>query len=160
MQRTQPLYPVNPCPHPPGCLSVTLLLLPQMSTLLAAVRAADVTAPLGDKTTAWTILAPTSDAFEDLLEALGISAEQLLGNKALLQKVGATRHAGGSALSARAVGGALAGCRTVAARSSLEVQQAPLTLALLPGTSATSSPVRVPHPRCHTLPVCRCFRTT
>lgn len=63
--------------------------LPQMTTLLAAVTAAGVAGPLADKNTQWTILAPTNDAFEDLLEALGVTAGQLLPNKALLQKVGA-----------------------------------------------------------------------
>lgn len=58
-----------------------------MSTLLAAVTAAGVAGPLGDKNTEWTILAPNNDAFEDLLQALGISATQLLANKDLLVKV-------------------------------------------------------------------------
>jgi uncharacterized surface protein with fasciclin (FAS1) repeats len=58
-----------------------------MSTLLAAVNAAGVAGPLSDSSTAWTILAPTNDAFEDLLNAKGITAEALLANKALLVQV-------------------------------------------------------------------------
>ena len=64
--------------------------LPQMTTLLAAVTAAGVAGPLSDPKTQWTILAPTNDAFEDLLEALGVTAGDLLADKPLLQKVGAT----------------------------------------------------------------------
>lgn len=68
--------------------------LPQMTTLLAAVTAAGVAGPLSDPKTQWTILAPTNDAFEDLLEALGVTAGDLLADKPLLQKVGAADWCG------------------------------------------------------------------
>jgi hypothetical protein len=59
-----------------------------MSTLLAAVNAAGVGGPLSDSSTAWTILAPTNDAFEDLLvNTLKMSAADLLADTALLVKV-------------------------------------------------------------------------
>jgi len=58
-----------------------------MSTLLAAVTAAGVDSPLKSTKTEWTILAPTNAAFENLLEDLGMSAADLLADKALLVKV-------------------------------------------------------------------------
>lgn len=71
------------------CLQVAQAI-PQMSTLLAAVNAAGVAGPLYDSSTAWTILAPTNDAFEDLLKQLGITAAALLADKPLLVKVSAS----------------------------------------------------------------------
>lgn len=62
---------------------------PQFVTLLAAVQAADpsILAALSDRGGNLTVFAPTDAAFADLLTALGVSAEELLGNTALLDEV-------------------------------------------------------------------------
>jgi uncharacterized surface protein with fasciclin (FAS1) repeats len=60
----------------------------QFDTLIAAVLAAD---PVVLNTLSgngqFTVFAPTDDAFEDLLEELQVSAEDLLGNEELLTEV-------------------------------------------------------------------------
>lgn len=61
--------------------------MPQMSILLQAVTVAGLANSLGNSKTEWTILAPTNDAFVDLLEALNMTAEELLKNKDTLTKV-------------------------------------------------------------------------
>eukprot|EP00879_Flechtneria_rotunda_P001860 GHRR01002031.1.p1 GENE.GHRR01002031.1~~GHRR01002031.1.p1 ORF type:complete len:233 (+),score=76.21 GHRR01002031.1:89-787(+) len=58
-----------------------------ISTLMAAIKAADVASAIDDST-AWTILAPTNEAFESRLEEdLGISPNELLQNRTLLATV-------------------------------------------------------------------------
>lgn len=71
----------------PACCLQVASQIPHMSTLLAAVTAAGVDSPLRSTKTAWTILAPTNEAFENLLEDLKMSAADLLADKALLVKV-------------------------------------------------------------------------
>ena len=57
-----------------------------LSTLVAAVKAADLVGTLsGD--TELTVFAPTDAAFGTALESLGMTAEELLGNKELLTGV-------------------------------------------------------------------------
>ena len=61
---------------------------PQFSTLVAALTAADLVGPFDacdDAKT--TVLAPTNDAFAAALTGLGMTAEQLLADKALLTSV-------------------------------------------------------------------------
>ncbi len=58
----------------------------QFSTLVAAVQAAGLVDVL-DGTDEYTVFAPTNAAFEGLLNELGITAEELLANKALLTEV-------------------------------------------------------------------------
>jgi transforming growth factor-beta-induced protein len=60
-----------------------------LSTLVAAVQAADPAflQALTDANANLTVFAPTNAAFEELLKNLNVSAEQLLGNKALLDVV-------------------------------------------------------------------------
>jgi uncharacterized surface protein with fasciclin (FAS1) repeats len=60
-----------------------------LSTLVAAVQAADPAflQTLTDANANVTVFAPTNAAFADLLKNLNMSAEQLLGNKALLDVV-------------------------------------------------------------------------
>ena len=58
----------------------------KFSTLVAAVKAAGLAETLkGDGP--FTVFAPTDAAFQAALEALGVSAEDLLGNTALLNDV-------------------------------------------------------------------------
>jgi len=61
---------------------------PELSTLVAALGAADLVGPFDscdDPKT--TVFAPTNDAFAAALSALGMTAEQLLADKALLTSV-------------------------------------------------------------------------
>jgi transforming growth factor-beta-induced protein len=62
---------------------------PQFTVLLAAVQAADpsILAALADENGSLTVFAPTDAAFAQLLSDLNVSAEQLLGNRALLDEV-------------------------------------------------------------------------
>ena len=61
---------------------------PEFSTLVAALTAADLTAPFDSCDDAkTTVLAPTNDAFAAALSALGMTADQLLADKALLTSV-------------------------------------------------------------------------
>ena len=62
---------------------------PDFSTLMAAVGAADpaFAQALSNKDLQFTVFAPTNAAFEALLKALNLTAEQLLANKALLNVV-------------------------------------------------------------------------
>ena len=53
---------------------------PNFSTLLAAVEAAGLTEALADPAASLTVFAPDNDAFAAALEALGISAEELLAD--------------------------------------------------------------------------------
>ena len=61
---------------------------PQFSTLVAALTAADLVGPFDacdDAKT--TVFAPTNDAFAAALSALGMTAEELLGDKELLTSI-------------------------------------------------------------------------
>jgi transforming growth factor-beta-induced protein len=62
---------------------------PEFSILLAAVQAADpsILAALSDPSAQLTVFAPTDRAFVALLNGMGMTAEQLLGNRALLNRV-------------------------------------------------------------------------
>jgi uncharacterized surface protein with fasciclin (FAS1) repeats len=71
------------------------------STLEAAIEAAGLQDTLRDRNSKFTVLAPTNAAFEQLLNDLNLSAEQLLGNKALLTQVLTYHVITGSAVSAR-----------------------------------------------------------
>ena len=59
---------------------------PGFSTLAAAVQAAQLTATLGGPGP-FTVFAPTDAAFQALLQELGVTAEQLLADRALLAAV-------------------------------------------------------------------------
>ena len=60
----------------------------EFSILIAALKAADPNIMRRlDQTGAYTVFAPTDPAFLDLLEELGITAEQLLSNKPLVSRV-------------------------------------------------------------------------
>ena len=56
------------------------------NTLVAAVKAANLTDTLENKGP-FTVFAPTDEAFGNALKALGMTADQLLGNTDLLTKV-------------------------------------------------------------------------
>jgi transforming growth factor-beta-induced protein len=62
---------------------------PEFTVLLAAVSAADPAflEALSNPESVYTVFAPTDAAFTALLEALGVTAEELLGNTALLNEV-------------------------------------------------------------------------
>lgn len=51
---------------------------PSLSTLVAAVQAADLVTTLSDETKTYTVFAPTNDAFAALATQLGVSATELL----------------------------------------------------------------------------------
>lgn len=51
---------------------------PNYSTLVAAVKFADLAVALADPSTKFTVFAPTNAAFEEALRELGLTAEQLL----------------------------------------------------------------------------------
>lgn len=57
------------------------------STLLAAVEAAGLTEALADPDATLTVFAPTNDAFEAALEALGLTAEELLADTETLTAI-------------------------------------------------------------------------
>merc|ERR1711920_238198 len=70
------------------CLSVAeTAVAANFTTLVAAASAAGLVDFLSNKTLANTILAPTDEAFADLLDTLDISAEELLGSGDLLFSV-------------------------------------------------------------------------
>jgi len=61
---------------------------PNFSTLVAALGAADLVGPFDSCDDAkTTVFAPTNDAFAAALSALGMTADQLLADKALLTSV-------------------------------------------------------------------------
>lgn len=62
---------------------------PEFAILLAAVQAADpsIVAALANPDASLTVFAPTDRAFVALLNGLGLSAEQLLANRSLLNNV-------------------------------------------------------------------------
>lgn len=53
---------------------------PALSTLLAAVKAANLTEKLSNSTLTTTLFAPTNDAFDAYLKANGLTADQLLAS--------------------------------------------------------------------------------
>ena len=57
------------------------------STLLAAVEAAGLTEALADPDATLTVFAPTNEAFEAALEALGLTAEELLADTETLTSI-------------------------------------------------------------------------
>jgi uncharacterized surface protein with fasciclin (FAS1) repeats len=60
---------------------------PQLSTLVAAIQAADLVQALSNPTTPLTVFAPTNDAFAALIDMLETTAEDLLANTGLLTDV-------------------------------------------------------------------------
>lgn len=90
---------------------------PEFTVLLAAVAAADpsVLEALSNGGP-WTVFAPTDAAFVALLEALGVTAEELLANTELLNTVLAYHVVPGTFSAATVVGGA-----TAAGEAGLEV---------------------------------------
>jgi transforming growth factor-beta-induced protein len=81
---------------------------PEFTVLLAAVKAADpmFLQVLSDKDRSLTVFAPTDAAFQDLLKALNVSADDLLKNTALLNVVLAYHVVPGVALEAKTVAAA------------------------------------------------------
>ncbi len=78
---------------------------PQFSTLVAALGAADLVGPFDSCDDAkTTVFAPTNDAFAAALNALGMTAEQLLAQKQLLTSV-LTYHVVAGEVNAAAVVG-------------------------------------------------------
>jgi transforming growth factor-beta-induced protein len=57
------------------------------STLVAAVEAAGLTEALADPEASFTVFAPTNEAFEAALEALGLTAEELLADTDTLTSI-------------------------------------------------------------------------
>lgn len=61
---------------------------PQFSTLVAALKAADLVSPFDACSDAkTTVFAPTNDAFAAAIKALGTTAEKLLADKAMLTSI-------------------------------------------------------------------------
>lgn len=60
--------------------AVTLSVAANLSVLIAAVRAANLTGVLGNESTAWTVLAPTDAAFAEALDAIQYTANELLND--------------------------------------------------------------------------------
>jgi LPXTG-motif cell wall-anchored protein len=78
---------------------------PELSTLVAALTAADLVSPFDSCDDAkTTVFAPTNDAFTAALAALGMSADQLLADKELLTSV-LTYHVVSGAVDAATVVG-------------------------------------------------------
>jgi transforming growth factor-beta-induced protein len=75
--------------------------LPQTSTLEAAIIAADLKKTLKDHKSTFTVLAPTNEAFDQLLKDLNLTAAQLLANKPLLTQVLTYHVIAGRAITAR-----------------------------------------------------------
>ena len=60
---------------------------PELSTLVAAIQAANLVQALSNPTSPLTVFAPTNDAFTTLIENLETTAEDLLANTDLLTDV-------------------------------------------------------------------------
>ncbi len=75
------------------------------SILLAAVEAAGLVDALADPEATLTVFAPTNDAFEAALEALGITAEELLADTETLTAI-LTYHVLGSIVTSSDIAGA------------------------------------------------------
>lgn len=78
-----------PTPSPSDCLSVaeTAIATPDLSSLVAALQAVDLADDLSDKALSETFLAPTNDAFEELLTALSLTFTELAAQPELLSAV-------------------------------------------------------------------------
>ena len=60
---------------------------PEFTVLLAALQAADLVGMFADEDENWTVFAPTDEAFGAALEALGLTAEELLADTATLTDI-------------------------------------------------------------------------
>ena len=88
---------------PTKTIAEQAIATPELSTLVAALTAADLVGPFDscdDPKT--TVFAPTNDAFAAALASLGLTAEQLLADTALLTSV-LTYHVIGSQVDAATV---------------------------------------------------------
>jgi len=88
---------------PTKTIAEQAIATPELSTLVAALTAADLVGPFDscdDPKT--TVFAPTNDAFAAALASLGLTAEQLLADTALLTSV-LTYHVVGSQVDAATV---------------------------------------------------------
>ncbi|EFN51538.1 hypothetical protein CHLNCDRAFT_54976 [Chlorella variabilis] len=92
-------------PKPPATVAELVAGNKDFSLLLAAVQAADkaILALLSNRRAKLTVFAPPNAAFEALLEDLDLSAEDLLGNKALVTSVLLNHVISGAAVSSRAL---------------------------------------------------------
>ncbi|PSC71916.1 Nex18 symbiotically induced [Micractinium conductrix] len=79
----------TPVAVPAECLSVAEVAKKagSFSALLAAAEAAGLAPALGDKSLQATVFAPTDEAFEEILQALGITAADLLSKPDLLAAI-------------------------------------------------------------------------
>lgn len=71
------------------CKSVLSELIPEAKTLVKAIAAAGLSKAINDKEAGITVFAPTDEAFEAALEALGLTAKELLSkkNRTLLKEI-------------------------------------------------------------------------
>ncbi len=60
---------------------------PNLSTLVAALQAADLDETLAATGTNYTVFAPTNDAFDALLNTLGVTQDELLADNDMLTQV-------------------------------------------------------------------------
>lgn len=77
---------LEPASEPQPTIVELAVATPDLSTLVAAVKAAGLVDTLSSEGP-FTVFAPTNAAFEAALKALDLSAEELLGNKELLTKI-------------------------------------------------------------------------
>merc|ERR1719350_1634752 len=71
----------------PATLVETASAVPDFSTLVAALQAADLASAFDDVSQKVTVFAPTNAAFEKLFAAENVTAEEVLANKDFLTKV-------------------------------------------------------------------------
>ena len=81
----------------PATLVETASAVPDFSTLVAALQAADLVSAFDDMSQKVTVFAPTNAAFEKLFAAENVTAEEVLANKDFLTKV-LKYHVAGSVL--------------------------------------------------------------
>merc|ERR1712157_355770 len=81
----------------PATLVETASAVPDFSTLVAALQAADLASAFDDMSQKVTVFAPTDAAFEKLFAAENVTAEEVLANKDFLTKV-LKYHVAGSVL--------------------------------------------------------------
>merc|ERR1712070_160251 len=81
----------------PATLAETASAVPDFSTLVAALQAADLASAFDDMSQKVTVFAPTNAAFEKLFAAENVTAEEVLANKDFLTKV-LKYHVAGSVL--------------------------------------------------------------
>ncbi len=95
------------------------------STLVAAATAADLAGTLADcEAGPFTVFAPTNAAFAEALEALGLTAEQLLADTATLTSV----------LTYHVVAGTVLAADVVTLDSATTLQGAPITIEVVDGS--------------------------